>query len=244
MEYRRANVKCALIFGVCAFVKQGKQTPMASGNHYIPRTDDELLLWTTQFLSALTPQSEHLGLTEAQVSALANARAAMESAVQAQQTAEAEVKAAVQAKFSSRDALESGVRAVVRQIQAHPHMTDPLRAQLNITVPKRTRTRRKVGDEIPGLVLETRPGQVIVHFGTQPGNEQRNGKPAWALGCNVYRKRGGETEFSLVAFDTASPYVDAVTGPAQDVSYRVAYRGTGAHDEGGHSFAQTIAAGG
>ena len=38
-------------------------------------------------------------------------------------------------------------------------MTDSLRAQLGVTVPTRTRTRRGVGVEIPGLALDPRPGQ-------------------------------------------------------------------------------------
>ena len=121
-------------------------------------------------------------------------------------------------------------------------MTDGIRAQLKITVP--TRTRRGVGSDIPGMVLEMRPGEVIVHFGTDTGNEQQNGKPAWAAGCNIYRKKGTETEYSLIAFDTASPYTDHIPGGAVNVSYKVVYLGVRVTDEGGMSPEQTVAAGG
>jgi hypothetical protein len=83
------------------------------------------------------------------------------------------------------------------------------------------------------MVLEMQPGQVVVHFGTTPGNELTNGKPDWALGCNIYRKRGAETDFTLIAYDAASPYVDTSTGAAGAVAYRV----------GAVSPAQTVAAG-
>ena len=104
--------------------------------------------------------------------------------------------------------------------------------------------RRGVRTDIPGMVLGLRPGEVIVHFGTDAGNEQQNGKPAWATGCNIYRKKGIETEYSLIAFDTASPHIDHITGGAVNVSYKVTYRGVRVTDEGGMSPEQTVAAGG
>ncbi|MCL6629647.1 MAG: hypothetical protein K6U00_08625, partial [Armatimonadetes bacterium] len=94
------------------------------------------------------------------------------------------------------------------------------------------------------LFLETKPGQVIVHFGTDASNELHNGKPSWARGCNIYRKKAGESGFTMIAFDTASPYVDTITGSAVDVTYKVAYRGTKETDIGPMSPEQTIAAGG
>ena len=46
---------------------------------------------------------------------------------------------------------------------------------------------------------------MVVHFGTNPDDERLNGKPAWALGANIYIKAHGEAEYRLLAFDTASP---------------------------------------
>ena len=93
------------------------------------------------------------------------------------------------------------------------------------------------------MVLEMLPGQVVVHFGTTPGNELTNGKPGWALGCNIYRKRAAEADFTLIAFDTASPYVDAIGAAAGAVAYRAAYRGVRATDIGAVCPAQSVAAG-
>ncbi len=120
-------------------------------------------------------------------------------------------------------------------------MTDGLRAQLGITVPDRTPSRRNVGSEIPDTSLELAPGMVIIHFGTTPGNEQINGKPDWAHGCNIYSKVSQDklAEWELIAFDTASPYVDTLTGAAANYSYQAAYRSIRATDEGGRSAEQT-----
>ncbi len=165
-------------------------------------------------------------------------------AVTAQVAAEAAFRQSVATKKTRRVTLEQTLRPLVRRINNHPGMTDGLRAQLGITVPDRTPSRQNVGSEIPDISLELAPGIVIVHFGTTPGNEQTNGKPAWAHGCNIYRKKQGEADYTLIAFDTASPYVDTLKGAAANYSYQAAYRGVRATDEGGSSPEQTVAAGG
>jgi hypothetical protein len=72
---------------------------------------------------------------------------------------------------------------MAQRINRHPAMTNALRAQLRLTVPK-PRQRRGVGPEIPGVRLEVDAGRVVVHFGTNPDDERRNGKPDWAIGAN------------------------------------------------------------
>ena len=211
---------------------------------YIPQNDTQLQAWLTNFVAVLDANLATVGLAAADVAPLSTAKTAFDTAVTAQVTAQDVANAAVQTKKTRRTTLEQTLRPLVRRVQNHPGMTDGLRGNLGITVPDRTPSRKSVGTEIPGLVLELRPGQVIVHFGTTPGNEQTNGKPDWATGCNVYRKKGAETEYALIAFDTASPYVDMIAGAAVSVSYKAAYRGARATDVGGFSPEQSVAAGG
>lgn len=217
---------------------------MASGKDFLPANDTELQAWLTNFVTVLNANLAAVGLVAADVTPLTTAQTNFNTAVTAQVTAEANFRNAVATKKTRRTQLETTLRPLARRINNHPGMTDGLRGNLRITVPDRVPSRRGVGEDVPGMVLETRPGQVIVHFGTDAGNEQANGKPAWALGCNIYRKRGTETDYSLIAFDTASPYVDTITGTAVNVSYKVAYRGVRATDIGGSSPEQTVAAGG
>ena len=212
-------------------------------NDYIPTSDAEFLAWSTNFFTVLNANLATVGLTAADVTPHTTAQTAFATAVTDQVAKQAALDGSVATKKTRRSAYATPLRPLVKRIQAHPGMTDALRAQLGITVPTRTKRRRSPGPELPLLRLETRPGQVILHFGTEPGNEQRNGKPAWALGCNLYRKKAGEAEFSLIAFDTSSPYIDTVSGPATDVTYKAAYRGSRDTDEGGFSPEQTVAAG-
>lgn len=61
------------------------------------------------------------------------------------------------------------------------------------------------------------------------------------LESNVIPMRGDGA--SLIDFDTASPYIDTIVGPAASYSYRAAYRGTRADDEGASSAESTVATG-
>lgn len=146
-------------------------------------------------------------------------------------------------KKTQRDAHEALIRPMVRRIQNHPRMTNQLRGSLGITIPSSPQIPTGAGNDVPSLFLETKPGQVIVHFGTDASNEQHNGKPGWARGCFIYRKKSSESDFSMIAYDTVSPYVDTVSGSAVDATYWVAHRGTQENDIGPMSAEQTIAAG-
>ncbi len=219
---------------------------MPSNEDYIDPNDAVFIAWSANFFTVLNANLAAVGLIAGDVTPVFTARDSFSLAYTDQVAKEAAATAAVALKRTRRITYVPQLRALVKRIQAHPGMTDSLRGQLGITVPKRTRTRRGVGAEVPGVVLEPKPGQVIVHFGDNPGNEQTNGKPAWAAGCNIYRKVGQDklAEWELIAFDTASPYVDTIKGAARDVSYKAAYRGIRASDEGASSPEQTVAAGG
>lgn len=202
---------------------------------YIPANDAEFLAWSTNFFAVLNANLATVGLVAADVTPVTTAQTSYSTSVGDQLTKQAAMDGAIATKKTRRTAYEPTLRALVKRVQAHPGMTDGLRAQLGITIPASTRTRRSPGPELPGLRLETRPGQVIIHFGT---------KPAWALGCNIYRKKSGEVEFTLIALDTASPYIDTLTGPAITVAYKAAFRGNRDTDEGGFCPEQSVAAGG
>jgi hypothetical protein len=98
--------------------------------------------------------------------------------------------------------------------------------------------------------LEVDAGRVVVHFGTNPDDERRNSKPAWALGANIYIKAEDEDEYRLLAFDTASPCVweyrgaPGCRGTACRALTRVAYRGTREQDVGMLSPEETVSVGG
>jgi hypothetical protein len=210
---------------------------------YVPKNDNDLNAWIVNFNTVLNANLAALGLVAADITTLSSTTSAFSASIPLAVTAEAAYHQAIENKKLKRVALVAALRAMVKRVNGHPGMTDAIRAQLGITVPDRVPSRHGVGPEVPVVELELKPGQVVVHFGTTPGNELTNGKPAWAIGCNIYRKKSGDAEWTLIAFDTASPYVDTITGPAANYQYRAAYRGTRASDEGASSAESTVATG-
>ena len=216
-------------------------------SNYIPRNDAEFVNFLTNVLTVLNAGNlTATGLTAPDVAPLTAANTTFDTAVTDKIAKEQAFRAAVGVKDTRRDAVEAILRTLVNRIQVAPGVTDGLRLQLDI--PVRGADAGGGSDtprtEVPSVVLETVPGQVIVHWGTNAANEQRNSKPRWARGANIYRKKTGETQYVLVGFDTASPFVDKVPGAAVTATYKVAYRGTREDDESPFSPEQSVAAGG
>lgn len=195
------------------------------------------------FNTVLNANLTGLGLVAGDITTLSSTTGAFSATIPLAVAAEASYHQAIENKKIKRVALVAAIRAMVKRVNGHPGMTDAIRAQLGITVPDRVLSRHGVGPEVPVVELELKPGQVVIHFGTTPGNELTNGKPAWALGCNIYRKKATDADWVLIAFDTASLYIDTITGAAGNFQYRAAYRGTRATDEGASSATSTIATG-
>jgi hypothetical protein len=195
------------------------------------------------FISVLNANLATFGLVAADLTPLTNARNDFQTKLGNFQTAETAFRTASEAKKTSRNTAEPLFRQMAQRINRHPAMTNALRAQLRLTVPK-PRQRRGVGPEIPGVRLEVDAGRVVVHFGTNPDDETRNGKPDWAIGANIYIKAEDEADYRLLAFDTASPYVWEYRGAPKRFSFRVAYRGVRERDEGTLSPEETVSVGG
>lgn len=199
---------------------------------YIPFNDEEAVAWIEQFLSAANAIAEQFGVALETLTAIAEAKDEYAQFLREAQEALVAYRAAVAARRAARQRALALLRPVAQQMNHHPAMTNDLRVLLGLRPRKRTRTRRSVGAEVPGVRLEVDVGRVIIHFGTNPEDERRNGKPEWAIGANIYIRAEGETDYRLLAFDTASPYVWEYRGAPQRFYFRVAYRGRGERDEG------------
>ncbi|MCS6918572.1 MAG: hypothetical protein NZM28_02250 [Fimbriimonadales bacterium] len=216
---------------------------MARSQDYIPANDADAIAWMTNFLSVLNANLAAFGLVAADLTPLTNARNDYQTKNSAHDAAKLALRAASEAKKDSRANAERLFRQMAQRINRHPNMTDALRAQLGLTVPK-PRQRREVGPEIPGVRLEVDAGRVVVHFGTNPDDERLNGKPEWALGANIYIRAEGEAEYRLLAFDTASPYTWEYRGAPKRFYFRVAYRGRREQDVGTPSPEEAVSVGG
>ncbi|MFA5793536.1 MAG: hypothetical protein WC980_00500 [Candidatus Brocadiia bacterium] len=106
-------------------------------------------------------------------------------------------------------------------LQKHPGLTDAQRAILGITVPDRNPTPASpeyVANLAPPLLLLdwSGRGQVVVHFGVNPGNEKENSKPKDIAGAKIWFRRKGE-DWQFLADDTNSPYIHILAAVQQTV---------------------------
>jgi hypothetical protein len=208
---------------------------------YIPSGDPAFTAWLYNLVQGVNTYLTELGLTAPDVLPVQTVYGALNTSVTDYGTKKLALTGASNDKKNKRaEALEI-VRPFVQRIQHAPGMTDLMRGELGLPV-RAAPTAHSVEPDVPKIFLETILGQVIVHFGTEPGNERINGRPAWAQGCNIYRRKAGETEFAMLAFQKKSPYTDQITGDGTDYTYAVRYRGTNATDLGAQSGEETIAA--
>jgi hypothetical protein len=210
---------------------------------YVPANDADLALWLYNLIAGLNNHLIELGLVAADLTPLEDDYTAFSGSVTTLGTQRIAFGAAMNNKKALKTAVEATVRPLVQRVQLAPGMTDEIRGELQIPVRgSGVHTAGAMPPDVPKLYLETEPGTVWVHFGTEPANERINGKPAGVKGCNIWRMKAGETSYSLLAFETASPYEDTIDGNGSDYTYVVQYRGTRAKDTGQSSIAGTIAA--
>jgi hypothetical protein len=121
----------------------------------------------------------------------------------------------------------------VKIIQARPGVTDANREGLGITVRDMTLTPQSEDvvrtTPAPRIELDwSKRGQVIVHFGPNPGDERNNGLPQGIKGAKLWFYFGASptdaAAWQWLADDTNSPYTHIVpTGAALTVTYRAQY---------------------
>ena len=210
---------------------------------YYPSNPDQFSAWLSHFVTVLTINAPQVGIVAADVAPLEADSDEFATALGNYNTKKFELTSASGAKQTKMDEAIATLRPLVRRIQNHPGMDNALRGMLGLPLHGTAMvTAGIMPPDVPGIYLETEPGTVFVHFGTEPGNEKINGKPAGVKGCNIWRQKAGETGYTLVAYQSASPYKDTIQGAGVDYTYVVQYRGNKASDTGQMSAPSTIAA--
>jgi len=135
-------------------------------------------------------------------------------------------KGAKGAKDLERKRAERVLRTFSQLIQVRPGTTDELRAELGLPVPDRTRTRldpEKILLHPPPLhLVKPGRGQVELHFGPDPEDENSNALP------EICRAQGGvppaASGWVFIAEISHSPHVDVLGNSAPvTVTYRFQY---------------------
>jgi len=202
---------------------------------YIPGDEANKMEWLGRFAVWVGANGTSQGFTSAEVSdfiALAS-QAPVEVAhcITAHNVARA-------ATATKKDAINRAIRQariMAQRLQIYPTMTDTARAAANITIPGLNPTPTDPEDILallpPLLLLDfSMRHQITIHWGPNPANEQRNGRPIGVRGCQIYAARGGipDEESGWIALDlsTRSPHIHQVeeTTPTTYV-YRARYVG-------------------
>ncbi len=210
---------------------------------FVPSNHNDFLTKLNQFITWLDANGAARGFSAAEIAAIKAVRDQVTADLPVKTNADTAAVAANAALITSEGGAEVLWRGYGGRVQKHQDTTNEDRVDAGLTVPKATRTRRIVGSEIPNVIVEVGIGKIIVHWGTEPSKENRNKKPDWAVGANIFLSINNGPEF-LAAFDDASPYVHTLTGPAVSITVRAAYRAPGEGQVGGKSAAVTVSAGG
>ncbi len=195
---------------------------------YLPASDVAFNLWLANFYSELTARGTVLGFSAEEIESLGNGVEDWDLAFAARLNAGDAARAATAEKRDARRAALLLVRPYVRRVQAHATMTDAVRSAMRLTLaePVNGGATSAAFDETPLLLLDfgTR-GQIKVHFGPNPANENRNGLPPGAIGAVLQTRSGGEAEpWEWLDNPSASPYTHLVQPSAVTMlSYRCAY---------------------
>lgn len=158
---------------------------------YVPRRDTELSPWLNNLVAFTQSQGESLGLSAAQIAALADANSEWSAGYAELVEAQHAARAARQRKDILRTQTTTLARQIAAMLQASPAMTDAMRADAGLTVRVRPDERSTGGvfaDDLPVPLLRldwSQRGQITIHAGPNPGNEQRNGWPDEAKGLRI-----------------------------------------------------------
>jgi hypothetical protein len=210
---------------------------------YVSHSDPELAAWLYNFITKIDTYSVDLGLAAPDILPVTTGYNAFNTSLTTYNAEKIVLATASSDRKTKRVDVVDDLRPLVRRIQNHPAMTDAMRSDLGLPIRGSGQmTAGAMPPDIPKIYLEAEPGTVWVHFGTEPANERINGKPVGVKGCNIWRKKASDLQYSLVAYQTASPYEDTIAGEGSDYTYVAQYRGNNAKDVGQSSIAGTIAA--
>ena len=180
-----------------------------NGKKYIPTRDAEFDEWLRNFCENLPAVAQAVGLPQNFVDDVLGARIGWNTSYRASQQDQIQAESSVETKNWSRNDTQEKVRTAVNLLQELPTMTDARRELLSITVrdTKPTPISPEYVMELdpPLLKLDLQSGQVTIHFGVNPGDEQKNAKPKNIGGVKIWY-RVGEGEWEWLGYDTNSPY--------------------------------------
>lgn len=184
-------------------------------NDYLPTSDIDLQLWASRFVTYLTANAGHFGLTPADIAGIVAVVPEFSQARADADAARTTAKGLTSVKNGVRADMIAQVRAMVNWLQGNPATTNQDRDELGI--PRRGETPPVLTEfdasiDRPSAVVDIR--QILKHT-IRVENENSmgtsKGKPAGAKGVEIWVKVGDEpasiSDMRYVGLRTRNPIV-------------------------------------
>lgn len=164
-------------------------------NDFIPRTDADLLVWHDLFKTGVAANIVLFGLAAGDATQVNTDNTDIHAKITSVNSTAAIAKQAVADKNTSRANVEKHARALTKRIKANPAYTVAYGDLLGIVGPEDT---TNLATSKPTLAGTAQTGGVVQLAFDKSVSE----------GVNIYGWRGAEADFTFLARDTVSPYVD------------------------------------
>ena len=163
-------------------------------NDFIPGSYGDLEDFFDVYGPGLTKYGLTFGLTLVEIDAnLALINKCIADHTDSEAAKAASKAATAKFKLSRKDAV-TAIRSIAKRIKPHPGYTEEIGKEMGI-----------VGEESTYNPEEMKPELKVV---LDAGIPMINFVKSYSDGVNIYSKRGDETEFTFLARDTVSPYLD------------------------------------
>jgi hypothetical protein len=172
---------------------------------YPPRDEEGLLAAGKQFEDGIGDPTQ-VGLTAGDITRLANANTAGQTAYDTQKDLDIQLRAATREKETALDLIDDILSEFNGRTQKHPGMTDELRAKLGIPIYDTVKTKAPAPTETPDVSINTKtPLRHEIDF---------SNKPEGVREIEIHLKIGGdatgnESDYQYKGRDTAPPYTQS-----------------------------------
>ena len=185
-------------------------------SNYIPAADGEFFLWQKNFITFLDAHGLGLGVPQSIIDQCDGGQPGFENSYTNLTTVRAQAKVATEQKDTARGDLENAIRAAVKIMQASPNMSDYVRREFGLPIPK---DRAPVPAPTSCPVARVETAQRLEHdvYFTDAATPTRRGKPNAAMVCEVWRAVTDQNaptpqdpaNFELIGAPGASPFTVA-----------------------------------
>ena len=181
---------------------------------FVPRTDNDFLVWHDQFKLAAPGVGVALGLTPAELTAITGDNTALHTKFSAAANAEATAQQATGERRDARRSAEQRARLLARRMKLSPTYTAAQGSALGIEGPEDTTDLSTAKPTLSARDL----AHCVIELSFNKSKSD---------GVNLYGQRGTEPGFTFLARDTESPYVDnrplLVAGQPEVRQYHAVY---------------------